>query len=248
MNKLVNKKIIAIIISLVVILGLLGFYFKDNLDSIISPKTNSGAVDELITSNYSKDFHNLDLRSKKLGDMPNLCDMVEGTHYVDDIWAIDLADNGIEDISEDLSCFKNLSELYLSFNKIQEIKNLDELSFLKKLDLGNNEIKEISGLDKLVSLVDLHLGYNQIQTTSGLENLINLTSLQLQSNKLEDISNLSNLSKLETLKMEFNKLDNTDIKVIANLKNLKIITVGENTKIDKKTIDKLNEISRQNMK
>ena len=48
--------------------------------------------------------------------------------------------------------------------------------------------------------------------------------------------------------MEFNKLDNQDIKIIDKLKNLKIITVWENVQIDKKTIDKLNEFSRKNMK
>lgn len=65
---------------------------------------------------------------------------------------------------------------------------------------------------------------------------------------LEDISNLVNLTKLETLKMEFNKLDTEDIKVIEKFKNLKIITVGENPLIDPKIVERLNELSRKNMK
>jgi len=209
---------------------------------------SSWAVNELITKNYSKEFHHLDLRSKKLWEMPDICKMVVWSNFEYDIWAVDLADNGISEIDKDLSCLKNLSELYLSFNKISEIKNLEWLTFLKKLDLGNNEIKEIEWLDKLINLVDLHLWYNQITTTKWLEKLVNLTSLQLQSNKIEDISNLSNLTKLETLKIEFNKLDNEDIKIIDKLKTLKIITVWENPQVDKKTIDKLNELSRKNMK
>ena len=78
---------------------------------------------------------------------------------------MDLADNGIQEITEDLSCLKNLQDLYLSFNKIKEIDNLDGLSFIKKLDLGNNEITEIDNLDKLTTLSDLHLGYNKINST-----------------------------------------------------------------------------------
>lgn len=244
-----NKKTIWIVVGiLLIVILLIWFYLFSNKKNFQTQKTNTWAVNELITKNYNKEFHHLDLRSKKLWEMPDICEMVKGSNFEYDIWAVDLADNGITEIDKDLWCLKNLSELYLSFNKISEIKNLEWLTFLKKLDLGNNEIKEIEWLDKLINLVDLHLWYNQITSTKWLEKLINLTSLQLQSNKLEDISNLSNLSKLETLKMEFNKLDNEDIKIIDKLKNLKIITVWENAQIDKKTIDKLNELSRKNMK
>lgn len=48
--------------------------------------------------------------------------------------------------------------------------------------------------------------------------------------------------------MEFNKLDTEDIKIIENLKKLKIITVGENPGIDPKIVERLNELSRKNMK
>jgi hypothetical protein len=253
MNKLINKRnILIILIALLIILWILWFYFKNKLfpNKIITQTQiiNTWAVNELITKNYKKEFHHLDLRSKNLWTMPDICKMVIWTNYEYDIWSLDLADNEIVEIDKDLWCLKNLSELYLSFNKITEIKNLEWLTFLKKLDLGNNEIKEISWLDTLVNLVDLHLWYNQIISTTWLEKLVNLTSLQLQSNKLEDISNLSNLTKLETLKLEFNKLDNEDIKIIDKLKALKIITVWENPQVDKKTIDKLNELSRKNMK
>lgn len=249
MNKLINKKTIWIIASILLIaILLIWFYLFSNKKIFQTQKTDSWAINELITKNYNKEFHHLDLRSKKLWEMPDICEMVKGSNFEYDIWSLDLADNSINTIDKDLWCLKNLQELYLSFNKISEIKNLESLTFLKKLDIGNNEIKEISWLDTLVNLTDLHLWYNQITSTKWLEKLVNLTSLQLQSNKLENISNLSNLTKLETLKMEFNKLDNEDIKVIDKLKNLKIITVWENVWIDKTTIEKLNELSRKNMK
>jgi len=227
------------------------YYFKDNLLNItntIEVNTNSWkTVNELITKNYSDKLHHLDLRSQKLSNMPDICEMVAWTRYEYDIWSVDLADNGIEEITEDLSCLKNLQELNLSFNKLKKIDNLEWLSFLKKLDLGNNEIIEIYNLDRLTSLVDLHLGYNKIKNTKWLEKLTNLTSLKLQHNEIDDLSWIKDLLKLEELKMEFNKLDESDLEDISNLKWLKIITVAENAWIKKETIDKLNSFSYKNM-
>lgn len=248
-----NKKILWSIVSLlVIVIGCAGYYFRSyfliDTKLIENKKTNTWAVNELISKNYNENFHALDLGNKKLGAMPDICAMVAGTHFEYDIWTIDLADNALSQINEDLSCLKNLSELNLSFNKITQIENLSELSFLKKLDLGNNEIKDIAWLERLTNLSDLHLGYNQITSTVWLEKLTNLTSLQLQSNKIEDIANLANLPRLEVLKLEFNKLDTEDVKIVIKLKKLKIITVGENPWIDPKIIERLNEFTRKNMK
>lgn len=134
-------------ISLVIAaLGFAGYYFRDSiplLQTTETSRTNSGVVDPLITANFDEQLHHLDLRSKKLTQMPDICSMVAGTRYEHDIWSVDLANNGFTEISEDIACLKNLSELNLSFNKISQIENLDGLTFLKKLDLGNNEIVSI---------------------------------------------------------------------------------------------------------
>lgn len=247
-----NKK--AIILSIILIFVLLVwawsvYFFRDkifhNNQSTITWTWSS--VDELITKNYIPNFHHLDLRTKWLTSIPDLCKLVKWTKYEYDIWSIDLADNSLISIDNWFSCFKNLQELNLSFNKIAEIKNLNDLTFIKKLDLWNNEITEVKWLDKLKTLESLHLWYNKITDVNNLENLSNLTSLKIQHNNIDNISWLQKLYNLEELKMEFNNLDDEDLKNIKDLKKLKIITVWENKWINKETIDKLNNFTLKNM-
>lgn len=246
-----NKKIIITAITLIlIILWLTWYYFKDtilNTKDSFSNTNSAKTVPELISKNYLKEFHHLNLRTKKLWEMPDICKMVKGTNYEYDIWSLDLADNEITEIDKDLSCLKNLQDLYLSFNKIKEIDNLEELNFIKKLDLGNNEITEIDNLDKLTTLSDLHLWYNKLNSTKWLEKLTNLTSLKLQHNEITDLSWVKNLSKLSELKLEFNKLDESDLKDISKFKKLKIITVAENIGVKQDTIKKLSDYTYKNM-
>lgn len=246
-----NKKIIISAITLIlIILWLTWYYFKDNILNIKDNNTNTNSwktVPEIITKNFDNKVHHLDLRTKKLSEMPNICEMVSWTNFEYDIWSIDLADNQIIEINSDLSCLKNLQDLNLSFNKIIEIDNLNKLNFIKKLDLWNNQIIKIDNLDNLKTLNDLHLWYNKLTSTSGLERLTNLTSLKLQHNEISDISYLKDLSKLEELKLEFNNLTEESLKSMLPLKKLKIITVAENPWISKETIDRLNEYSLKNI-
>ena len=53
--------------------------------------------------------------------------------------------------------------LYLSNNHISEIKGLDSLINLKKLELDNNYITEIKGLGNLEKLDFLSIGKNKIE-------------------------------------------------------------------------------------
>lgn len=215
---------------------------------IINTSSWKLSKNNFIEDNYVQKYHYLNLRTKNLTEIPDICDLVKGTRYQDDIWSVDLADNQLTEINQDLSCLKNLSELNLSFNKIVKIDNLDKLNFIQKIDLWNNEITEINNLEKLRTLSDLHLWYNKITTTKWLDALRNLTSLKLQHNEINDLSYLKGLTNLVELKLEFNKLSEENLKDISWLKKLKIITVGENPWVKKDTIEKLNDFTRKNMK
>ncbi len=246
-----NKIIAIVLVIFIIALWITWYVFKDKLLTQMQKKESEltstwKTINEFITINYLPKFHHLDLRSKNLGKMPNICEMVAWTNYEYDIWSIDLADNNIDKIDTDLSCLKNLSELNFSFNKISKIENLDWLSFIKKLDLWNNEISTIAWLDNLKTLNDLHLWYNKITKTTWLEKLTNLISLKLQHNEIYDLEWVKDLVNLEELKLEFNKLEEIDLKQLMNLKKLKIITVWENAWIDKETIDKFNDYTLKN--
>ncbi len=54
---------------------------------------------------------------------------------------------------------------------ITDIKGLNKLAYLKRLDLSNNDITEISGLEKLTNLEKLNLSDNKITEIKGLDTL-----------------------------------------------------------------------------
>ena len=57
----------------------------------------------------------------------------------------------------------DLEELWLSFNQISRISNLDNLPQLKKLGLAHNRIQNIDGLSGLVNLEFLDLQANYLE-------------------------------------------------------------------------------------
>ncbi len=59
------------------------------------------------------------------------------------------------------------------YNRITEIKGLETLTKLRKLNLNNNDIEEIRGLDTLKKLKELNLSGNRIREIKGLDTLIN---------------------------------------------------------------------------
>lgn len=87
---------------------------------------------------------------------------------------------------------------------IDDIKNLDGLYDLQKLNLFNNSIVNIKGFDKLINLEKLNLRQNKITEIKGLENLTKLEELDLRSNLIEKIENLEHLSNLNTLLLQGN--------------------------------------------
>ena len=96
---------------------------------------------------------------------------------------ISLSNEGIEKIPN-LSLFKNLEELYLKYNKIEEIPEILPNS-LKKLCLNHNKIEKIPDILPN-SLELLYLDYNKIEKIPvTLPN--SLQRLDLGNNKIEKI-------------------------------------------------------------
>jgi hypothetical protein len=63
---------------------------------------------------------------------------------------------------------------------------LEQLPNLKILWLSNNRIKEIKGLEQLSNLQVLNLHANQIKEISGVEHLSNLQCMFLRGNPIRD--------------------------------------------------------------
>jgi len=131
-----------------------------------------------------------------------------------------LREQGIKDISEikGLEYLTSVKKLDLGKNQIKEIKGLESLNTLKKLNLSGNQISEIKGLKRLENLTNLDLGNNRITKIYNLESQTKLEFMWLYGNNIRVIKGLENLQNLKRLDIRNNKI--TEIAGLENLKNL----------------------------
>ncbi|MBQ6235167.1 MAG: leucine-rich repeat domain-containing protein [Clostridia bacterium] len=154
-----------------------------------------------------------------------------GTIYESDILAVtelNLDNCGLTDIS-DVALFKNLTELSLRWNAIEDISVLQGLTELSSVYLYDNKIgnQDITVLSGLTNLTYLNVGFNQISDISALRSLTNLTYLYLSGNQISDISALAGLTNLTELLLEVNPLgDISALKGLTNLKELYLNNCG----------------------
>lgn len=115
--------------------------------------------------------------------------------------------------------YENQSQI-LNFNKIESLKNLDNLSLrgIKQLD--------IETISKLTTLTNLSLNNNDLTNISSLSHLSQLNKLYLDGNNIKDISCLSNLKKLTLLNLSYNQI--TDISAVSGLTELTQLDVHYN--------------------
>lgn len=102
----------------------------------------------------------------------------------------------------------NCTELSLSFQKILQISNLENLVKLEKLKLDNNMIMKIENLDHLVKLKWLDLSFNSITKLEGLEKLESLTDLSVYSNQISEVEGLDYCRFLNVLSIGRNNIKN----------------------------------------
>ncbi len=132
---------------------------------------------------------------------------------------------------------------------VTEIKGLDALANLQKLDLGStrgvpflavNQITEIKGLDKLTNLQTLNLHNNQINEIKGLDKLTNLQTLNLHNNQINEIKGLDKLMNLQKLHLADNQIN--EIKGLDKLTNLQKLFLGDNQITEIKGLDALTNL------
>ena len=108
----------------------------------------------------------------------------------------------------------NCTELALSFKKILQISNLENLINVHTLRLDNNMIMRIENLSKLKNIKWLDLSFNYISEIEGLDELENLTDLSLYGNQIKEVKNLDKNRKLNVLSVGYNQI--ADCKPMAN--------------------------------
>lgn len=174
------------------------------------------------------------------------CVLYKGKEYLIKInngyGILDLKNLGIKDLSEvkGLENLKNLSRLDLSDNKLTEIKILENLKNLYYLNLNNNKITEIKGLDSLRKLRYLYLEHNKITEINGLE------SFQIIENPITEYDMVLNLGNNPIPISILNKLGG--LGKAGNAKNPKKIVDYcikkniEKEKLNRSIVEKLKKI------
>ncbi|XP_065334221.1 dynein axonemal assembly factor 1-like isoform X1 [Cloeon dipterum] len=138
---------------------------------------------------------------------------------------------GIRQI-ENLDDYTNLKCLYLQNNVIRKIENLGNLKQMTQLFLNENCIEKIENLEHCQQLDKIDLSKNKIQAAENLSCLKNLTSLDLSYNsleKVEDISHLAECASLTLLRLSHNKLADPDIiNVLSKLEKMRALFLDGN--------------------
>lgn len=109
----------------------------------------------------------------------------------------------------------NLQELDISWNLIQDVRSLKNLTQLTTLRAYGNQIRDLKPLTKLTALQNLNLGSNRVTDVKALQSLTELTELYLDHNRITNVKPLRGLTKLTLL-----NLDGNPIKSFAPLKDL----------------------------
>ncbi|HEY0089026.1 MAG TPA: leucine-rich repeat protein [Candidatus Lokiarchaeia archaeon] len=95
---------------------------------------------------------------------------------------------------------------YSNIRTINDIKNLEKIQNLKRLNLSHNKISKIENIDKLIDLKFLNLSFNRIEEIKGLENLTQLEELFLHVNYIKEIKGLETLINLDKLTLWLNPI------------------------------------------
>ena len=139
----------------------------------------------------------LSLRRNYISDAENMLDNFTGLTW------LCLSANALTEVPSVLLQLKNLKHLFLSNNKIREIKNLESCQVLETLEIRHNQVEKISGISHLSQLSSLSLSSNRISHLPLANIPTSLTFLGLFGNKVEDLQNVlsvaENMEYLEKL-------------------------------------------------
>lgn len=157
----------------------------------------------------------------------NLLESVGAVKYLpDDIEELDFYDNRIKHISSYINEKTQLKSLDFSFNKIKNIKNVEDLVELENLYFVQNKISHIVNLEKMTKLKNLELGGNRVSKIENLDTLVSLEQLWLGKNYVRKFENLGALKNLKILSIQSNKI--TKLEGLDELENLEELYVSHN--------------------
>ncbi|CAL5978768.1 Conserved_hypothetical protein [Hexamita inflata] len=106
-------------------------------------------------------------------------------------------------------------DLSIVNSKINDLRGLEQMKQLKKLNLSGNSIRNVTAIGSLTELTSLVLNHNDVYNISALKSLEKLTELDLSFNKILFSEPIANLDKITQLNVHKNMLQ--DLIVIRNM-------------------------------
>ncbi|CAL6051667.1 leucine-rich_repeat domain-containing protein [Hexamita inflata] len=159
-----------------------------------------------------------------------------------------LSGNRLENIDY-FTGLTNLTQLFLKDNYITNIDSLAGMKNMIYLDLSKNKITNIDSLAGMTQLIDLRISENLISDIDALSGLINLTTLNLAKNQIFKIDSIKYLQNVSELTLTYNQIQNID--TLKNLTNILVLLLGNNniSNIDVlATLSGINELFLQSNK
>ena len=151
---------------------------------------------------------------------------VKTLEHLQNLQVLDLSFNQLTDIAL-LQNNLILRELYISSTASSQsfafLEKLTNLTIFYAHGYGNGDIKPLQNLNKLQKL---DLGLNQIADITPLENMLDLELLSISMNKIQHIDCLQNMKKMVTLHIDRNQI--TDMTCLQNLPALTLLDASEN--------------------
>jgi Leucine-rich repeat (LRR) protein len=183
-----------------------GDIFNSDLQIMTLLNARSRNIASLVGLEYCSNLSYLMLDGNQITDISPIASLTQLTQVY-------LSDNRITTLPK-LVVSNKLTMLLLGGNQISDMTPLSSMANLTRLELSINPIKNISPLSSLTKLTQLDLDNTQISDISALSSLANLSSLYLYDNTISDISPLlanSGLSNGDTIDIRNNPLNDTSI-------------------------------------
>lgn len=111
----------------------------------------------------------------------------------------------------------DITSLTCPSQSISRLTGIEHFTRLTELDLSYNKIDNADALNALQALEKLDLTGNQVKSIWGLQGLDNLTQLKLKNNPVTDLHFLSGFERLESVEFRLDRSQRCDY--LVNIKN-----------------------------